>query len=107
MGTLLFSMQRMNLNFRQWIHRPKWLSLKSGVQSYKNDGRLSLCILHLFCVLNVITTQNWLGKPSIPNTACIAMTEDGIFESVQKVVRNFVVKVNLKRQRLMELNSLR
>ena len=33
-------------------------------------------------------------------------TKDGIFESVQKVIRNFVVKVNLNRPRLMEPSSL-
>ena len=34
-------------------------------------------------------------------------TKDGIFKSVENVVMNFVVKVNLKRQSLMEPNSFR
>ena len=32
-------------------------------------------------------------------------TEDGVFKNVQKVIRNFVVKVNLKRLTLLEPNS--
>ena len=34
-------------------------------------------------------------------------TDDRIFENVQKVISNFLVKVNLKRRRSMDPNSLR